>query len=152
VADRPAFLIRFPSVPVNGHVGKADVAVIDRATERTQDTARINPQDLEGRLKLGRRRAAKPGRTPEQHDRHTVIDNPAMPAVRCQAAAPATMPSPVGGHRPRDFVVRHLPAATMRPRGHDGPDDLDGSNGTSCLLAPERGKPLTGVRLRALHD
>jgi hypothetical protein len=66
VAERAEYLIRFLNVPVNGHVGKADVAVIDRATQSIQATARINPQDLEERLKLGRRWATKLGRTPEQ--------------------------------------------------------------------------------------
>ena len=66
MAERAEYLIRFLNVPVNGHVGKADVAVIDRATQSIQATARINPQDLEERLKLGRRWATKLGRTPEQ--------------------------------------------------------------------------------------
>jgi hypothetical protein len=66
MADRAEYLIRFLSVPVNGHVGKADVAVLDRATQAIQTTARINPQDLEERLRLGRRWAKKLGRTPEQ--------------------------------------------------------------------------------------
>jgi hypothetical protein len=55
MAENPSYLIRFLGVPVNGHVGKADVAVIDRDTEAIVTTARINPQDLEERLKLGRR-------------------------------------------------------------------------------------------------
>jgi hypothetical protein len=66
VPKKLEYLIRFKSVPVNGHVSKADILVLLKGSEAPILTDRVNPQDGEERLKLGRRWSKKLNRTPDE--------------------------------------------------------------------------------------
>jgi hypothetical protein len=60
------YTFRFLNVPVNGHVSKADLQVVEKDTEQAILCGRLNPQDQDERLRLGKKWAKPLRLQPEE--------------------------------------------------------------------------------------